>query len=187
MSTLLHNRGLLERLHDSAYYDPLVSLPNRAHFVKEVDEYARHGIGDHVLALIDIDDFSAANDVMGHRFGDRLLERVARCLQDSLPDNVLLARLGADTFGVLGSIRQVQPKRLLECVRQPLNIDGVPHKVSLTCGYVLLPEEPQAGADLVKDATIALKRAKRDHRGQDLQYADQMGLRLGREHCCSQN
>ncbi|MBU0747016.1 MAG: EAL domain-containing protein [Gammaproteobacteria bacterium] len=175
LSTLLHNRGLLERLHDSAYYDPLVSLPNRAHFVKEVDEYVRHGIGDYVLALIDIDDFSATNDVMGHRFGDRLLERVARCLQDSLTENVLLARLGADTFGVLGSIRQVQPKRLLECVRLPLNIDGVPHKVSLTCGYVLLPEEPQAGADLVKDATIALKRAKRDHRGQDLQYADQMG------------
>jgi len=175
LGTVLHNRGLLERLRESAYHDPLVNLPNRAHFVEEVNACARHGMSDYILALVDIDDFSATNDVMGHRFGDRLLEKVARCLEASLPPGVLLARLGADTFGVLGSVRQVQPKRLLACVQQPLSIDGVPHKVSLTCGYVLLPQDPQAGVDLVKDATIALKRAKRDHRGQDLQYADQMG------------
>lgn len=173
--TLLHNRGLLSRLHESAYHDPLVNLPNRAHFVHEVNECARHGTNGHILALVDIDDFSATNDVMGHRFGDRLLEKVARCLEASLPPSVLLARLGADTFGVLGSVRHVQPRQLLECIKHPLNIDGVPHKVSLTCGYVLLPAEPRAGADLVKDATIALKRAKRDYRGQELQYADLMG------------
>lgn len=175
LSTLLHNRGLLGRLKESAYHDPLVNLPNRAHFVEAVDECARQGLHDYILALIDIDDFSATNDLMGHLFGDRLLERVARCLEDVLPGDVLLARLGADTFGVLGAIRQVQPRHLLECVRQPLSIDGVPYKVSLTCGYVLLPQEFRAGADLVKDATIALKRAKRDHRGQELRYSDQMG------------
>ncbi|MBS3017978.1 hypothetical protein DJFAAGMI_00708 [Comamonas sp. PE63] len=175
LSTLLHNRGLLGRLKESAYHDPLVNLPNRAHFVEAVDECARQGLHDYILALIDIDDFSATNDLMGHLFGDRLLERVARCLEDVLPGDVLLARLGADTFGVLGAIGQVQPRRLLECVRQPLSIDGVPYKVSLTCGYVLLPQEFREGADLVKDATIALKRAKRDHRGQELRYSDQMG------------
>ncbi|WP_043004269.1 putative bifunctional diguanylate cyclase/phosphodiesterase [Comamonas testosteroni] len=175
LSTLLHNRGLLGRLKESAYHDPLVNLPNRAHFVEAVDECARQGLHDYILALIDIDDFSATNDLMGHLFGDRLLERVARCLEDVLPGDVLLARLGADTFGVLGATGQVQPRRLLECVRQPLSIDGVPYKVSLTCGYVLLPQEFRAGADLVKDATIALKRAKRDHRGQELRYSDQMG------------
>ena len=175
LSTLLHNRGLLGRLKESAYHDPLVNLPNRAHFVEAVDECARQGLHDYILALIDIDDFSATNDLMGHLFGDRLLERVARCLEDVLPGDVLLARLGADTFGVLGAIAQVQPRRLLECVRQPLSIDGAPYKVSLTCGYVLLPQEFRAGADLVKDATIALKRAKRDHRSQELQYSDQMG------------
>ncbi|WP_200843879.1 bifunctional diguanylate cyclase/phosphodiesterase [Pantoea sp. 18069] len=175
LSTLLHNRGLLGRLHDSAYHDPLVNLPNRSHFIEKVNECERQGMDDYILALIDIDDFSATNDMMGHHFGDRLLEKVARRLQDSLPSDVLLARLGADTFAVLGSVQQVQPRRLLECALQPLHIDGVPHKVSLTCGYVLLPKAPQPGADLIKDATIALKRAKRDHRGQHLRYADQMG------------
>lgn len=161
--------------HASAYHDPLVNLPNRLHFIEKVNQCEQRGMDDHIVALIDIDDFSATNDMMGHHFGDRLLEKVARRLQAALPPEALLARLGADTFAVLGSVQQVQPRRLLECVRQPMNVAGVPHKVSLTCGYVLLPKEPQPGADLIKDATIALKRAKRDHRGQHLQYADQMG------------
>ena len=175
LRTLRHNRGLLERLHQSAYYDALVGLPNRAHFTEKVDECARRGAQGHILALVDIDDFSAANDVMGHRFGDRLLAAVARRLAEALPCGVLLARVGPDTFGVLGTTERVLPQRLLASVRQPLLVDGVPHQVSLTCGYVLLPHAAQAGVDLVKDATIALKRAKRDHRGQDLCYAEQMG------------
>ncbi|KQP38945.1 bifunctional diguanylate cyclase/phosphodiesterase [Pseudorhodoferax sp. Leaf274] len=175
LRTLRHNRGLLERLHQSAYFDTLVGLPNRAHFIEKVDACARLGARHHILALLDIDDFSAANDVMGHRFGDRLLAAVARRLAEALAPGVLLARVGPDTFGVLGSTEQVMPQRLLECVREPLLVDGVPHKVTLTCGHVLLPHAAQAGADLVKDATIALKRAKRDHRGQDLRYAEQMG------------
>ncbi len=175
LRTLRHNRGLLERLHQSAYFDTQVGLPNRAHFIEKVDACARRGARHHILALLDIDDFSAANDVMGHRFGDRLLAAVARRLAEALAPGVLLARVGPDTFGALGTTRQVVPQRLLECVRQPVLVDGVPHKVTLTCGHVLLPHAVEAGADLVKDATIALKRAKRDHRGQDLRYAEQMG------------
>lgn len=175
LDTLLHNRALLERLHSDAYYDPLVRLPNRASFIEKVDECAQRTSLNHILALFDIDDFSAANDVMGHRFGDRLLEAVARRLDDCLPANAFLARVGSDTFGVLGTITQVSPLTLLESVRHPVTIDGIPHKVSLTCGYVLLHGNAQQSADLVKDATIALKRAKRDHRGQHLQYSEAMG------------
>ncbi|WP_295547964.1 EAL domain-containing protein [uncultured Pseudacidovorax sp.] len=175
LGLLLHSRGLLERLHDRAYQDPLVPLPNRARFIEKVDECVRRGLHGHILALVDIDDFSATNDVMGHRFGDRLLEVVAARLADTLPPGVLLARVGADTFGVLGSAGQVAPQRLLDCVGQPLTVEAVPHKVTLTCGWVRLGEGGGSGVDLVKDATIALKRAKRDHRGQHLQYLDHMG------------
>jgi diguanylate cyclase (GGDEF)-like protein len=170
-----HEHELLKRLTAYAYYDPLVQLPNRARFVEQVDECVRQGMRHHILALVDIDDFSAANEVMGHRFGDCLLETVARCLIQALSPDVLLARVGPDTFGVLGSVRQVRPQQLVECVRQPLSIEGVPYKVSLTCGYVLLGGGDYSGVDLVKDATIALKRAKRDHRGHHLQYLDEMG------------
>ncbi len=176
----LHSRELLERLHRAAYYDPLVQLPNRALFIEKVDACVQRQAQDHVLALVDIDDFSATNDLMGHRFGDRLLGAVTRCLAHALPASVLLARVGADTFGILGCAQEVQPHRLLECVRQPLAIEGTPHKVSLTCGYVLLSGSTRCGDDLVKDATIALKRAKRDHRGQHLRYSPQMGAEARR-------
>lgn len=175
LGLLLHSRGLLERLHEQAYKDPLLSLPNRARFIEKVDECVNRGLQGHILALVDIDDFSATNDVMGHRFGDRLLEVVARRLGDALPPGVLLARVGADTFGVLGPVGQVAPQRLLDSVGQPLAVEAVPHKVSLTCGWVLLGEGGGSGVDQVKDATIALKRAKRDHRGQHLQYLAHMG------------
>lgn len=175
LRALLRHRALMERLRLSAYHDPLVMLPNRAHFVEQVDECLSQGTRGHMLALADIDDFSATNDVMGHRFGDRLLDAVARRLSGALPPGVLLARVGSDTFGVLGPEQLVDLPRLLECVCTPLTIDGVPHKVSLTCGYVRIPPCAQAGTDLIKDATIALKRAKRDHRGQHLQYSDHMG------------
>ncbi|MFT4173381.1 MAG: EAL domain-containing protein [Rhodocyclaceae bacterium] len=175
LNTLLHNRGLLERLREYAYYDPLVALPNRAYFLEKVDECVRLGGRDHVLALVDIDDFSASNDVMGHRFGDRLLMAVARCLAEALPPGVLLARVGSNAFGILGASPHVQPQSLLECVRAPLTVDGAPHQVSLTCGYVLLAGGSQAGVDLLKDATVALRRAKREHRGKHLRYSDIMG------------
>ena len=166
---------LLRRVRDDAYYDPLVRLPNRAHFVEQVDRRVRKGGAAHVLALLDIDDFSAANEVMGHGFGDCLLETVARCLAEAMSPDVLLARVGSDTFGVLGPVDDVHLERLLDCVRKPLTVEEVPYNVSLTCGYVLLSGHAQTGADLVKDATIALKRAKRDHRGQHVQYLGHMG------------
>src|SRR5256885_7389068 len=118
LRTLLHNRGLLERLHQSAYFDPLVCLPNRAHFVEKVDECVWRGTRDHVLALVDIDDFTATNDVMGHRFGDRLLEAMARRSTTALPAGVLLARVGSDTFGILGPTDEVALAQLLDCARQ---------------------------------------------------------------------
>lgn len=174
-STLLRNRGLLERLHRHAYSDPLVSLPNRARFIEKVDECVQRGSEGQMLALVDIDDFSATNELMGHRFGDRLLDAVAQCLTTVLPSGVMLARVGPDTFGILGPAHKVVPQQLLDCVRDPLNINDMPHQVSMTCGYVLLSNDGRTGDDLVKDATIALKRAKRDHRGQHLQYAAPMG------------
>lgn len=174
-STLLRNRGLLERLRRSAYSDPLVSLPNRAYFIEKVGECVQRGMDGLMLALVDIDDFSATNEMMGHRFGDRLLDAVAQRLAEVLPAGVMLARVGPDTFGILGPAHMVPPQKLLDCVRDPLTINDMPHKVSMTCGYVLLPQDARTGDDLVKDATIALKRAKRDHRGQQLQYAAHMG------------
>lgn len=175
IDTLLRNRALLLRLSDYAYYDQLVGLPNRARFVEKIDECVTEQQQGWAIALVDIDDFSATNDVMGHRFGDLLLEAVARRLVDSLPGSAVIARVGGDTYGVLGAYDDIAPETVLACARAPLMIEGLPHKVSLTCGYVLLGQGPGAGVDLIKDASIALKRAKKDHKGHYLVFSDHMG------------
>ncbi len=175
LNTLLRNRSLLHRLNDFAYYDQLVGLPNRASFVEKIDDCVQQGARDHALALVDIDDFSGTNDVMGHRFGDQLLEAVARRLVEQLPHADVVARIGGDTFGVLGPASAISPQALLACADLPLLIEGLPHKVSLTCGYVALGPDSGAGMDLIKDASIALKRAKKDHKGHYIVFSEHMG------------
>jgi len=175
IGNLLRNRHLMQRLHEFAFYDQLVGLPNRASFVDALDRQIAAGAEGHALALVDIDDFSATNDVMGHRFGDLLLNAVAQRLRESLPPQTVLARIGSDTFGVLGRQDVVNPDALMAAARVPLSIEGIAHKLSITCGYVQLQVDANAGVDLLKDASIALKRAKKDHKGHYVTFSAHLG------------
>jgi diguanylate cyclase (GGDEF)-like protein len=175
IGNLLRNRNLMQRLHEFAFYDQLVGLPNRASFVEALDRRARQGAAGHALALVDIDDFSAINDVMGHRFGDLLLNAVAQRLRESMPPDTVIARVGSDTYGVLGPRGDVNPETLMACSRQSLQIEGIAHKMSFTCGYVELQADAASGADLLKDASIALKRAKKDHKGHYVVFSAHLG------------
>lgn len=175
IGNLLRNRHLMQRLHEFAFYDQLVGLPNRASFVDALDRQTAAGAAGHALALVDIDDFSATNDVMGHQFGDLLLNALAQRLRESLPPPTVLARIGSDTFGVLGPQSVVNPDALMAAARTPLNIEGIAHKLSITCGYVQLQDGANAGVDLLKDASIALKRAKKDHKGHYVTFSAHLG------------
>lgn len=175
IGNLLRNRHLMQRLHEFAFYDQLVGLPNRASFVDELDRRIAAGVEGYALALVDIDDFSATNDVMGHRFGDLLLNAVAQRLRESLPPSTVLARIGSDTFGVLGLQTVVHPEALMAAARVPLDIEGIAHKLSITCGYLQLRSDANAGVDLLKDASIALKRAKKDHKGHYVTFSAHLG------------
>ena len=175
IGNLLRNRHLMHRLHEFAFYDQLVGLPNRASFVDALDRQIAAGAEGQALALVDVDDFSATNDVMGHRFGDLLLNAVAQRLRESLPPQTVLARIGSDIFGVLGPQSVVNPDALMTAARAPLSIEGIAHKLSITCGYVQLQSGPSAGVDLLKDASIALKRAKKDHKGHYVTFSANLG------------
>ncbi len=175
IGNLLRNRHLLQRLHEFAFYDQLVGLPNRASFVDALDRRIAAGADGFALALVDIDDFSATNDVMGHRFGDLLLNAVAQRLRESLRPQTVLARIGSDVFGVLGPQTAVNPEALMSAARAPLVIEGIAHKLSITCGYVQLQSDATAGVDLLKDASIALKRAKKDHKGHYVTFSAHLG------------
>jgi diguanylate cyclase (GGDEF)-like protein len=173
----LDNAELVSHLHKAAFYDQLSTLPNRTRLVEILDAtLAGPARADSVLSLVDLDHFAETNDALGHQFGDLLLVAVARRLQAHLGQQLTVARLGADTFGVLGAAGQVNPTAILELFTRPFSIDGQDVQVSATLGLVRLAEHESSGADALKDADIALKRAKSRQRTGHFYFSRSMGV-----------
>ena len=191
----LDNCELVTDLHKSAFHDPLTGLPNRTRMVELIDAKlvagSRTGSGsgsgldhadDAVLALVDIDHFAETNDALGHRFGDLLLAAVAQrlCtrLAPGLAPALSIGRIGGDIFCVLGNAPLVQPALLQALFLEAFHIDGQDVQVSSTLGLVRLAEHDGSGADALKDADIALKRAKMQQRAGHCYFSRGMGVEI---------
>ena len=173
----LDNVLLVTRLHNFAFYDPLTKLPNRTRLKEMLDDaLAVHMRNDAILALVDIDHFSETNDALGHQFGDLLLLGVAARLETQFANQLTIARVGGDTFGVLGDAKLVNPTILLELFDAPFSIDGQEVQLSATAGLVRLADYEGGGADALKDADIALKRAKLLQRAGHFYFSRSMGV-----------
>lgn len=173
----LDNVLLLHRLYDFAYYDTLTQLPNRTRLKELVEEVlAEMPRKDITLALVDIDHFAETNDALGHKFGDLLLLGVAARLKSQLDTQLAIARVSADAFGVLGNTSLAKPAALLDIFAQPFNIDGHEIQLSATVGLVRLMDYDGSGADALKDADIALKRAKLLQRAGHFYFSRSMGV-----------
>lgn len=171
----LANVLLVTRLHCAAFYDPLTRLPNRTRLKELLDEaLAAHA--DFTLALIDIDHFAETNDALGHQFGDLLLLGVAARLQSELDQRLTVGRIGGDTFGVLGPTALIDPVLLLALFHKPFHIERQEVQLSATAGLVRLPEHAGCGVDALKDAEIALKRAKLLQRTGHFYFSRNMGV-----------
>jgi diguanylate cyclase (GGDEF)-like protein len=172
----LDNVVLVGRLHNFAFYDELSKLPNRTRLVNIIDEtLMTPGHEDVTLSLVDIDHFAEINDALGHQFGDLLLIAVAARLQSRLGDQLVVARVGGDTFSVLGVGTQVNPTLIGALFNTPFFIDGQEVQVSATVGLVRLSDHVGGGADAIKNANIALKRAKMQQRAGHFYFSSSMG------------
>ncbi|WP_076590948.1 GGDEF/EAL domain-containing response regulator [Herminiimonas arsenitoxidans] len=177
ISVGLANISLVTRLHNSAFYDSLTKLPNRTRLKEIIDENLISTKNQPTtLALIDIDHFAETNDTLGHQFGDLLLLAVATRLQSRLGDRLIVARVGGDTFGVLGDDIQVNPAAVLAQFERPFSIDGQDVQLSATVGLVRLSEHKGRGVEALKNAHIALKRAKHQQRTGHLYFSRNMGI-----------
>jgi diguanylate cyclase (GGDEF)-like protein len=174
LSSALSNFGLVERLHNDAYVDSLLHLPNRTSLIEELTATLQSDPSDSVLALIDIDDFAEVNDLMGHAYGDHLLKAVAKCLIDEFGNEVLVARVSSDSFGMLGSAQSISYERIKHSIDGRAVVAGQPHLVSVTIGMAPRTSEVSTGIEWLKDAGITLKHAKRNHRGRFAVYSQDM-------------
>jgi diguanylate cyclase (GGDEF)-like protein/PAS domain S-box-containing protein len=156
------------RMAHLAHHDPLTGLANRALFQDRLGEAAaRARRGEHfALCHVDLDRFKEVNDTLGHAAGDALLLAVARRLTGELRETDTLARLGSDEFAVIQvSLHQphdasVLAQRLIACLGEPFAVAGQAITVSATIGVALAPADATEADQLLKNANLALHRAK---------------------------
>ena len=172
----LDNVELLDQLHDQAYNDPLLHIPNRLAFMHAVGNALASQPLTGTVAMVDIDHFSHLNDALGYRYGDSLLKAVAIRMIGNLPQGTLVARMAADTFGVLGAGATITPQTLLRLFDDPFVAEGTEQRLSATIGLARLSEVEGNASDAIKSANIALNLAKHHSRGDGVYFTPSMEL-----------
>jgi diguanylate cyclase (GGDEF)-like protein len=164
------------QIHKLAYYDTLTNLPNRTLFVQKLSEFVRAANGDQStisrLAVIamDLDHFKDINDSMGHNVGDAILGAVGRRLKSALPESAMVARTGEDEFAVtLPLTADMSAKNVGEKIRsiitfEPFKVFNESFQVRASIGVATFPDDALDPDQVLKNADIALNRAKEDGR-----------------------
>ena len=175
-----------ERIRHMARHDSLTGLPNRAAFRDEMEQaLKRVRRGQMIAAMcLDLDQFKNVNDTLGHLVGDKLLCAVATRLKDVVRETDTIARLGGDEFAVLqigldrpeasGSFAQ----RIITAINQPYDIDGHQVIVSTSIGIAIAPNDGSTTEQLLRNADMALYRAKSDGRAVYRYFEPEMDQQL---------
>jgi diguanylate cyclase (GGDEF)-like protein/PAS domain S-box-containing protein len=162
------------RIAHMAHHDGLTNLPNRELYqdrLKQALEQGQSGNKRVAVLCVDLDLFKNVNDSFGHPMGDRLLKLVAERLRSEVRGNNLVARLGGDEFAVILA-SDVSPKeasdfaaRLIEILSACYDIDGIEVVVGASIGIALSPGDGATSEELMRNADMALYRAKSDGGG----------------------
>ena len=162
-------RAERQLLYD-ALHDPLTGLPNRSYFMSRVDqaraEAARSSRRLFGIMFLDIDRFKVVNDSLGHYVGDQLLVSVAERLKSCLRPGDTICRLGGDEFAILvenltgvGDATQIA-ERIQQELETPVRVGDQDMYAAVSIGIALSSTGRQPAEELVRDADIAMYRAK---------------------------
>ena len=168
---LMSNQQILveyeKELHHQAYHDPLTGLQNRRALIQNINELVgKDTKGKVALLILDIDNFKYINDTMGHCFGDQLLIKVSERFESLIEDDCKIYRLGGDEFVLLledydelATIEKLAVKLLKGCT-SGFDIDFSNMFISISIGIALYPEHGDNLDELLKNADIAVYKAK---------------------------
>jgi diguanylate cyclase (GGDEF)-like protein len=172
-----------EAIETLAFKDPLTGLPNRALFQHRFQEAvtASETLGEMFgLIMIDVDHFKDINDTLGHDAGDALLKRLAGMLQHAFRSNDTVARLGGDEFAVIlrglhGEADMIRPiEKLQDLLSRPIEHGGRSFTASASIGAALHGDPDADPAHMIKNADIALYRAKAAGRNRSIVFEPSM-------------
>ena len=162
-------RSLEDQLRYQAFHDSLSGLPNRALFMDRLDHALARTRRDQTslaVLVLDLDDFKAVNDSLGHGAGDELLALVSERLRGSLREGDTAARMGGDEFAILledagdASAPLQVAERILAAVRQPCDIGGRDVRIHGSIGIALYSGPEQTAEELLRHADVAMYAAK---------------------------
>jgi len=184
-------RDITERLQSQAriwhlaHHDALTDLPNRVLFQDRLQQAVvrarRTGL---LLAIlfIDLDNFKDVNDVHGHELGDHLLKAVTERLRNCTRESDTVARLGGDEFAVLqmdidrSESAAKLSEKILERLSAPFSLEGQEIHISASIGVTICPLDQDDPHEIVKNADMAMYRAKNTGRANYQFYKEEMNL-----------
>jgi diguanylate cyclase (GGDEF)-like protein len=168
--------GIVERerrISHLAFHDSLTGLPNRVLFREQLDTAlarAPKRDGKVTVLCLDLDGFKGINDTLGHPVGDALLRLVGKQLRETASD-AIVSRLGGDEFAIIldenadpDRARQLS-QAILDRLREPMQADGHLIATGASLGIAIGPDDGADADTLLKNADLALYRAKQDGRG----------------------
>lgn len=164
-----------EQLRILSECDPLTGLANRRGFEHALNSALNRLQPNHeklAVLLIDLDDFKAVNDTLGHDVGDQLLIELSQRFKTTLREGDFLCRLGGDEFVVLAKNLESEQHaailgdRLLSVLRKPVCINGTELIITASIGIAASGEFSEKNPDLLKYADVAMYRAKQEGRNQ---------------------
>ncbi|MDO8718025.1 MAG: EAL domain-containing protein [Polaromonas sp.] len=163
-----------DEIHHLAFYDPLTNLPNRQLLMDRLQRALTQSARTRhqgALMFIDVDNFKALNDTLGHHKGDQLLQKVATRLLDCVRKTDTVARLGGDEFVIMledlgdepdaaAARARVVAEKVLDQLRTPFDLDGHQHHASASMGVTAFSGLQGSVNELLKQADLAMYQAK---------------------------
>ncbi len=187
MFEIAERKSAEEKLHKIAAYDQLTNLPNRhllqADFARKIEETSRK---DNMLATLffDLDHFKQVNDMHGHETGDALLAQVATRIADVTRNYDLLARFGGDEFVMIMSNVEHRSdviyvaEKIIASFKETFDLPRASVQASTSIGISIFPEDGSNPSELLKNADLAMYRAKADGRNCYQFFNSEMNLEL---------
>ncbi|MBI1301631.1 MAG: EAL domain-containing protein [Alphaproteobacteria bacterium] len=171
-----------DKIHKLAYYDNLTGLPNRALFLNILEEKSRANSDGEIerfaVITLDLDHFKDVNDSMGHNVGDAILRAVGKRLRASLPEAATVSRTGEDEYAVMMPLgenikaRDVAERALGVIRSEPFKVFNEEFQIRASVGVSRFPDDGIEPDAVLKNADIALNRAKEEGRDTIKEYSE---------------
>lgn len=171
ITEMKQNREHMEKL---AFYDTLTDLANRRLFNDRLEQAVKHAVRTSepaALMYLDLDNFKRVNDTLGHEAGDELLRAVAERVRTCVRDEDTVGRPGGDEFTILlNHVHDARAagkvaRKIIDSLDEPIRIGSHELRVTTSIGVTLAPEDGTDTQTLMKNADLAMYRAK--ERGRD--------------------